>query len=119
MMGMRKIPLCPDLSEKSSPAKKNDGAGESWLAPCILPLVLSLLLVRQTVRPLVIKTVFVASVAAPGSHRARTVDWAIPPEVDEPASNKDGRKEKTMSGIYVGIDVSKRSPGRGRSAFRR
>jgi len=27
--------------------------------------------------------------------------------VDEPASNKDGRKEKTMSGIYVGIDVSK------------
>jgi transposase len=27
--------------------------------------------------------------------------------VDEPASNKDGRKEKTMSGTYVGIDVSK------------
>jgi transposase len=59
--------------------------------------------------PLGHKDRFVARAAASGSHKARTVDSATPYKRREPASRKDGRKEKGMNGIYVGIDVSKDS----------
>jgi transposase len=57
--------------------------------------------------PLGHKDRFVARAAASGTHKSRKVDSATLNKEREPASCKDGIKEKRVKEIYVGIDVSK------------